>query len=323
MAIFPKLFNKWAIKRMPKGREVELNTNCTFVVPTKAGLAFMLLLVTILLVGINYQNNLAYGLCFILSSVTFLAIIHTCRNLAAIKVSNVGCSPVFAAESVSFRIQLEVMKGATRQAIGLRWVDVGYDESITSMQLVDIDKLAGAELLLNKIARKRGIFKPGRIYLETQFPLGLFVSWTEIDLLFKVIVYPKPVEGALSTIGHSSDEEEGVHSFGRGVDDFQGLRTYQPGDSKRLINWKSFSKGQGLFVRDFTALVGKDPWLDYDFVEGSVEHRLSVLCYWVLEMSQQQRPFGLKLPDIELLPATGDKHKQAALSALALFGISQ
>lgn len=323
MAIFPKLFDKWATKRMPKGREVKLDTKCIFVVPTKAGLAFMLLLVTILLVGINYQNNLAYGLCFMLSSITFLAIIHTCRNLAGIKVANVGASPIFAEESASFRIQLEVIKGATRQAIGLRWVDIAHEELLTSLQLVDINKLAGAELLLNKVTSKRGIFKPGRIYLETQFPLGLFVSWTEIDLLFKVTVYPKPVEGILSTLGHSGDEEEGMHSFGRGVDDFQGLRTYQPGDSKRLINWKSFSKGQGLFVRDFTALVGKDPWLDFDLVEGHVEHRLSVLCYWVLKMSQEQRPFGLKLPGVELSPAIGDKHKQAALSALALYGVTK
>lgn len=64
MAIFSKQFEKWVDKRMLVGREISLNSKRVYVLPTKAGLAFMLLLFIILLVGINYQNNLAYGLCF-------------------------------------------------------------------------------------------------------------------------------------------------------------------------------------------------------------------------------------------------------------------
>ncbi|AWM81307.1 hypothetical protein DKL61_13680 [Gammaproteobacteria bacterium ESL0073] len=63
--------NDWASKRMPRGKAIELNSRQVFVVPTKAGFAFIALLLIILLVGINYQNNLAYGLCFMLGALFF------------------------------------------------------------------------------------------------------------------------------------------------------------------------------------------------------------------------------------------------------------
>ncbi len=323
MAIFSKQFEKWVDKRMLVGREISLNSKRVYVLPTKAGLAFMLLLFIILLVGINYQNNLAYGLCFLLSAVMFLTIIHTCRNLSGIKLINAGAEPIFAGDLANFRMRLEVTKGTTRQAIAVIWNDDRKKQEDNNLQLIDIEKLAGAELLLAKLAKKRGIFSPGKVHLETQFPLGLFVTWVQIDLLFKVVVYPKPIEGVISTLGHAGNEEEGLHAHGKGVDDFQGLRTYQPGDSMRLVNWKSFSKGQGLFVRDFSALAGKEPWLDFDQVDGSVEHRLSVLCFWVLKMEQEQQPYGVRLPGFELTPSIGDKHKLAALYALAMHGVTQ
>lgn len=322
MAIFAKQFERWVTKRMPIGKEIQLNSKRVYILPTKAGLAFMVLLLTILMVGINYQNNLAYGLCFLLSSVFFLTIIHTCRNLSGIRLINSGADPVYADDLASFRIRLEVDKNTSKQAIAITWVDEQENQDYSHLQLIDIDKLAGAEILLSKTAKKRGVFYPGKVYLETQFPLGLFVTWVQIDLLLRVIVYPKPLEGVISTIGHAGDEEEGLHAHGRGVDDFQGLRSYQPGDSMRLVNWKSFSKGQGLFVRDFSSLAGKEPWLDFEQVAGSVEHRLSVMCYWILKLEQERQAYGVKLPGYEAAPALGDKHKFAALYALAMHGIT-
>lgn len=322
MAVVSDFMEKWAANKMLKGQEITLNYKRVFILPTKAGIVFVLLLIIILLLGINYQSNLVYGLCFTLGSILFITIIHTCRNLANTIIANAGAAPVFAGEAASFRLHLESKKGA-HQAIGVTWASFKGKELQEELQLIDVTKQTGADLLLIKEAPKRGIFYPGRIYIQTQFPLGLFVSWTEVDLFLKVIVYPKPIAGVISPSGYAGEEEDGAVSLGRGVDDFQGLRSYQPGDSMRFINWKSFSKEQGLFVKDFSSLVGQDVWLDFALVEGSIDHKLSVLCYWVLKMSQEQHPFGLKLPNIELPPDIGEKHQQEALYALAMYGITK
>lgn len=321
MSYFSKKINAWTIKRMPRGKTLSLKSRRVFVLPTKAGFAFIALMFIILMVGINYQNNLAYGLCFTLGALFFLTIIHTCSNLSGITVLNMGAESAFAEEMLSCKLRLESIGAKTKQAIGIGWDDSNSMED-GWLQRVDVDGTSGVDILLPHVARRRGYFYPGKVYIETRFPLGLFVAWVKVDPLFKVVIYPKPLESPLSTIGLAGREEEGLHAFGRGVDDFQGLRSYQPGDSMRLVNWKSFSKGQGVFVKDFSALAGKEPWLDFDQVDGSVEHRLSVLCFWALRMEKDHQPYGLRLPNQELSPSVGEHHKKEVLYALATYGIS-
>jgi uncharacterized protein (DUF58 family) len=107
------------------------------------------------------------------------------------------------------------------------------------------------------------------------------------------------------------------------VDDFQGLRGFQPGDSRRRLHWKAFSKGQGLLVKDFAALSGRDLCLDFETLGGDVEQRLSLLCHWVLTLSRSDQPFALRLPDTFLPADVGEAHRDACLRRLALYGLSE
>lgn len=310
------MLDKWIQKKRLLGKNITLDIRKVFILPTKAGIGFICLLATVLLVGINYQSNLAYALCFLMSSIFLLGIFHTCRNLSHITLANAGASAVFVGDLVSCHVKLSTPKG-NKQAINVSW-----NKMLNEHSLVDVSPLVDADVLLTMPAEKRGLFYSMPIRIETTFPFGFFISWAVVDLLFNAVIYPKPIEGKITIVGRSGEDDEGAHARGRGVDDFQGLKSYQPGDSMRLVNWKSFSKGQGILVKDFSALVGKDNWLDFDQVEGGVEQRLSVLCYWVLRMEQQQQLYGLKLPNYELSPSMGEGHKQQALYALATYGIT-
>ncbi|MCY1452249.1 hypothetical protein D9M71_691590 [compost metagenome] len=75
-----------------------------------------------------------------------------------------------------------------------------------------------------------------------------------------------------------------------------------------------------MFVKDFAALAGRDLWLDLEQLDGDLEHRLGLLCHWVLQFSCRGQPFGLRLGAQQLEPDTGDAHREACLRALALFG---
>lgn len=281
-------------------------------------MGFALLILVILVMGINYQNNLAYGLAFLLGSVFVVTILHTWRNLAGLILVNAGYSEVFAGEVAHFRMRLEG-GGRSRQAVALSWNDTAEE---IPLQLVDVDASNVVEILLTERAHRRGWLRPGRVRVETSFPLGLLTAWSFADLEHKALVYPRPVTAPLSTgKGEEGDEVDAGYDMGPGVDDFQGLRDYQPGDSMQRISWKAFSKEQGLFVKEFTALAGSDSWLDFNALSGDREYRLSVLCHWVLVFSSQGRAFGLRLPGLVLESDTGDRHKEEALRALALFGV--
>lgn len=303
----------WLARRIPPANRITLDQRRIFILPTRQGAAFGLALALMLLAGINYQNSLAYGLTFLLFSLALVTMLHTYRNLAGLHLAGGGASPVFAGEAAGFRVRLESER-RVHQAIGLGWRD-------QPLVLSDVPAGEGVALQLFHPAPNRGWLRPGRLRVESRFPLGLFVAWSWLDLDVRGLVYPPPLLNApLPRSGLDAGGEEGQRSAGQGADDFQGLRAYQPGDSRRRLDWKAFSRGQGLLVKDFSALVGSELWLDFSVLDGDTETRLSWLCQAVLDCTARQLRFGLRLPGVELAPATGESHRDAALQALALFG---
>ncbi len=307
------LWQSWIARRIPPSPSLQLNQRRIFIIPTRQGLAFGGALLLMLLAAINYQNSLAYGLTFLLLSLFIVAILHTYRNLGGLRLSALGAQPVFVGEQAAFRVRLEG-EGRNRQAIGLGW-------EAERMQFADVTADHAEELLLSVPAERRGWLRPGRLRVESRFPLGLLVAWSWVDLDQSVLVYPHPQPGDLPLeSGAAENDEEGVRPSGRGVDDYQGLRPYQPGDSRRRLHWKAYSRGQGLLVKDFSALAGRNIWLEFDSLGGDTEGRLSRLCFWVLQLTRRQQPFGLRLPDAQLAVGLDDAHRDACLRALALHG---
>ncbi|MDX5371048.1 MAG: DUF58 domain-containing protein [Pseudomonadaceae bacterium] len=307
-------WRRWIARRIPPAAQVRLNQRRIFIMPDRVGAAFGAALVLMLLAAINYENSLAYGLTFLLASVFVVAILHTYRNFAGL-ILKAGSSPaVFVGEQARFRVRLE-SDGRAHQAIALGWPP-------QPLQSQDVPAAGQRECELDLPALRRGWLRPERLRVESRFPLGLLVAWSWVDLDQAVLVYPRPLEGDLPLAAGAGDEaeDEGRRASGQGADDYQGLRDYQPGDSKRRLHWKAFSRGQGLLVKDFAALSGRDLWLDFQALGGDVEARLSLLCHWVLQLDARRQAYGLRLPGVELAPDCGDAHRQACLRALALYG---
>lgn len=306
-------WNRWLARRLPAAARVQLTQRRIFIIPTRVGLAFAVALVLMLLAAINYQNSLAYGLTFLLVSVFVVAILHTYRNLAGLILKAGGGEAVFVGQQACFRLGLE-SAGRPHQAIALGWPPA-------ALQAVDVPAQGLSECQLSLPAIRRGWLRPGRVRVESRFPLGLLVAWSWVDLEQSLLVYPRPLPGELPlALGRGDDAEPGFQALGPGADDFQGLKSYQPGDSKRRLHWKAYSRGQGLLVKDFAALAGRDPCLDFSALDGPSEARLSLLCHWVLALSERHQVFALQLPGTYRAADSGERHREACLRALALFG---
>ncbi|WP_322977914.1 DUF58 domain-containing protein [Pseudomonas sp. C11] len=315
LASLKPYWRRWLARRIPAAASVRLDQRRIFILPSGVGAAFGLVLLLMLVAAINYQNSLAYGLTFLLAAIFVVAILHTYRNLAGLVLKAGGGTAVFSGEQAIFRVRLESL-GREHQAVALGWPP-------TPLRQVDVAAKGLTEVELSLASERRGWLQPPRLRVESRFPLGLLVAWSWVDLDQAVLVYPQPLAGELPlAAGAGEDEEDGVQARGQGADDFQGLRGYQPGDSKRRLAWKAYSRGHGLQVKDFAMLAGRDLWLDFDSLAGDVETRLSRLCHWVLQLAERQQPFGLRLPGLTLEPDQGDGHREACLRALALFGES-
>ncbi|MCQ4287499.1 DUF58 domain-containing protein [Pseudomonas stutzeri] len=316
MRLLPRLRDRWLLKRIPPGPSMRLDQRRIFIMPTPVGMTFLIALLLMLVAAINYQNSLAYALTFLLGSVYMVAILHTWRNLAGLTLHAGGSQAVFLGEQARLQVRLE-SRGRLYQAVALGWPKSG-------LQVVDVPAGGTCEVDLSLATEHRGWLRPGRLRVESRFPLGILVAWSWVDLQLAALVYPRPAIGELpEAAGAAEEEREGSRASGPGIDDYQGLKPWQPGDSRRRLNWKAYSRGQGLLVKDFTALLGEEPLLDLDALDGDIEARLSLLCHWVVELSARQQPFALRIAATTIGPDAGVDHRNHCLRELALFGLER
>ncbi|WP_122664619.1 DUF58 domain-containing protein [Pseudomonas viridiflava] len=314
---FRPFWQRWLARRIPPASRVRLDHRRIFIMPTRTGGSFALVLFLMLLVAINYQNSLAYGLTFLLLSMAILGILHTYRNLSGLVISAGVSRPVFVGETVQLSLRLDA-DGRAHQAISLGW-------DAASVQQVDVSAEERVEVELTLLAQSRGWLRAPRLRIESVFPLSILRTWSWLDLEQTALIYPRPVAGAMPLLKgvQPHAEDQGLATQGPGVDDYQGLRVYQPGDNRRRLHWKAYSRGQGLLLKDFTDLSGHDLCLDFMALGGDIEERLSRLCYWVVILSQRQQPFALRLPGFLSAVDNGNQHRETCLRALALYGVRQ
>ncbi|WP_428633270.1 DUF58 domain-containing protein [Sedimenticola sp.] len=284
-----------------------------YIIPTRYGLGFALLLLLMWIGSINYANNLGFLLTFLLAGLGMVTMLHTWRNLVGLTLRPGRCEPVFKGQPASFEIQLCNTRGEERPGIRLH-----FDPSASASE--DLPPRSEQTLTLMQRAERRGRFPMPRCTLSTRYPLGLFYAWSYLELASETLVYPAPGSHiAASNLPSYQPSQQG--DKGVGTDDFVGLRSYRPGDSPRQIDWKAQAREQGLHTKQFGGDRADLLWIDWQQYPGlETEARLSALCRAVLDAAGRQQDFGLRLPDLQLKPARGETQRQAALTALALFG---
>lgn len=312
--LLQRLIMGWLKRRLPPQQRVRLGQKHIFIVPSAAGYGFALCLLLILLVAINYQNSLAYAMVFLLAAIGMLSMLHTWRNLSGLELTGLSVPPCFAGQKAQISLQLRSLRHA-HQAIQLS-IDAQPESEIET----SIAHAAQEQVQLLLPMAQRGLHPIPRIRVTGRYPLGLWTAWSLVDLGQHVLVYPKPVTAAIQLAGSASEQgDDGLQAGGPGVDDYEGLVAWRPGDSLARVNWKSWSKGQGLLVKQFSELKGKQSALDFSALAGDVELRLSLLCAMVLDLSAQDVAYSLRLPARQIPVGQGLAHRNECLAALALF----
>lgn len=308
-------FLKFIRKRSgPFDGEVVLDSSRVYILPTRTGIMFGVLLLLLLVGSVNYEKSLGYALTFLLVGIGNIAILSTWKNLKGLVVSDAGCAPVFAGDIAKFRIRCFNPDGSSRHSISLF-----HDQSEHSVTDIEPDGSAG--MSFDVATSSRGKCKAGPIKLSTEFPFGLFVAWTWVDLNRDALVYPRPSEQLPEIFNDASDAGED-ETAGAGQEVFDGLRSYQPGESYRRVSWKSFARNNELMTKHYSGGATVERWIDWSNIAvDDTEEKLSVMCRLVLESDERGATYGLRLPGTSIDPDSGKPHRHRCLRALALYGI--
>lgn len=301
-------FLPWRPPRIESG-PLTLTTRRLYILPTRAGLVFGVLLLGLLLGAMNYGLSLAYLFTFWFAGVALAAMLLTHRNLLGLTLRAEATAPVYAGETSRFHLHLEAPD--PRRRLRLRQPEITGPLA---------DATPSGQLDLPVPQPRRGWHTPGRFALESTWPLGLFRCWTVLELDWGVLVYPAPATERLPLPHHDPGDGDAGTRWASEGSEFHGLRQYRPGDPPRRIAWKSMARGgQSLLTKEFAGSAAPQHlWLDWRQTPGAdAEARLSRLTRWVLDAHAAGLAWGLILPGCRLPPHTGEAHLRDSLEALA------
>ena len=309
-------------------------------------MGFLALLLVLLLVAINYQNNLIYGLVFLLATVFVIAIHLTFANLHGLTIKGSANDPVFLGDRASITINVFAKKRARfsirfelpQRIISTAASGANFSSNIaeptiaggaTDYEAPTILAFTGAESTAKcevfAYPKSRGTFHAGRLLIESHYPLGLVRCWSWIDVAQPTWVYPRPIQPSVSAQSVSSDDDDSSPSesasHDRLGDDLYSFRAYQEGDTLKQIHWPSVARGDTPLV-DLRAKNASDAneIIDFnDYTNVDSETRLSWMCYRVVRAHAVNRPFTLRLPGKEIACHASDLTNSEALIALARF----
>jgi uncharacterized protein (DUF58 family) len=307
----------WFIERIRRRRGIThwpftFEYRHIYVVPTVFGFGFGLMLVLTALGGLNFNNNMALLVVFILASIGQLTTLLAYRNLVGVIITSVRAEPVFEGDRAIFRIHLNNEEDRHRFAIQSGLLD--FEDCI------DIPANSTNALSLRVEAPQRGWQDLPPFKLETRFPIGLFRAWSWVIPTARCLVYPAPARKP-PPLPRTGSGQAGQTLVGDG-DQIHGLRKYRPGDSLRHVAWRTSARHDRLYSLEMETPRQQACEIAWDLLPGTeVEMRLSILTAWVMNAEHKQIPYSLALPDSNVAIGLGTNHRAQCLELLALYGL--
>lgn len=295
--------------------------------PSRAGLAFAVLLLALWIAAVNYGLGLGYALTYFAAACAIADMLFTSRNLAGLALAATPGKPVFTGSHALFTLRLINRSARPRHAIHLAAFG-----SPAAPSLADIAAHGETAVSIGVAAQQRGWLAAPPVRLSGRFPLGLFVAWCHWQPEARVLVYPQPEHNApplplpAGTVRQVQQAQPPRTSGG--ALELAGVRAYQPGDPLHRLAWRHIARhdGEHLFSKQFQpatdAQAGAAPgsiMLEHAALHAlAPEARLSRLAAWVLTAERDGQPYGLRLGALTVAPGLGLSQRDACLRALAL-----
>ena len=314
----------WWQARLPLADSITLTQRNVYILPTWPGFMLGATLLVLLVASINYQLNLGYLLTFLLAGSAVVGM-HVCHGtLRGITLNLIAPDAQYTGANTVIGINLVSERRSVRHGIGMSVMGAGNEahhwrNETPQWVWTDVPAQGSCTVHVAFKPERRGLHRVPTLTAETRFPLGTFRVWTVWRPAAQVLVYPapEPHPPPLPAGEPRAGGAQAAHLHATG--EYDGVRAYRRGDPLKLVVWKKAAKADELVSRDAQQAQQFELWLD--FAHAGVfdtEHKLSRLCAWVVEADKRSLDYGLRLPGLEVKPASGLAHKKRCLEALAL-----
>jgi uncharacterized protein (DUF58 family) len=303
--------------------------------PTRAGWAFLLIIMGVGFAALNTGNNLLYLVLSLMLAFLTLSGFLSESALRGVCVRRLPPREIFA--EADNRVVLEIHNDQARiPAFALVVEDREEFEGDASRSGAHESKCrpVGRVFALRvgpgrTEARayplhplRRGELRLREFRVSTRFPFGLFLKSRTIEAPESILVYPSLrgwQAGRLFDESNEDGESQGARE-GQGSD-VSGLREFLPGDSRRRIHWKGSLRRRDLLVRtvEETRNIEIDVHLRTHGIEpgASFEERVSLAASEAVAELESGHRVGLHTGRERLRPAAGRRQRASILTVLA------
>lgn len=315
----------WWLARLPRSDVLQLTQRNVYLLPTGAGAMLALTLLVLLMASINFQLNLGYLLTFVLTACACAGVLIGHATLRGLQLQLAPPEPVFSGQTALLRLALHNARRTPRRAIALA-LHEGDRREDAHWAWADVPGQGQVPVQLACPAYRRGLQPLPALVVQTRYPLGTFRVWALWRPAATLLVYPppEPHPPPLPVGLYPSSQDTGALAGNSG--DYDGVRAWRRGDPLKTLAWKKAARtlatGSGTLVsRERAARAPRQLWLDASAC-GLAEREalLARLTAWVLQADQRALHYGLRLPGVEIAPASGAEQRLRCLRALALYG---
>jgi len=304
----------WDARREPR-ESLTLTQRNIYIVPSRAGLMFGVVLLLLLVVAINYQLSLGFALTFLLAGSAAASMQMTHGSLRGLTLHLKPLVPAFDGDAAVLEVVV-TNPGAARMGVGF-----GLDLGMRPIPLAyaEIPAQGQVSVHLSWLAPHRGLHQLPVLRVESRYPFGLFRAWTIWRPAGQQWIYPRPESPTppWPQVEASQGDDRPAARTGSGTE-FEGVRAYRRGDTLRQVVWKKAARTGELISRETAGAVQRELVLQWQQAQGlDTEARLARLAAWVVAADAAGHRWGLVLPNAELAPDNGTPHRHAALRALA------
>lgn len=304
-----RLWHRLSLLARPRQREPlpsVIDRRRIYVLPTGFGLFFGAVVGAMLLGALNYNNNPALLLAFVLAAAFHNSLVRAHLNLSGIRLEAVHADPVHAGQPLQLRCVVQASGRRVRAGLTL--------EDAAAFTLGPGER---CEVDVPLATHQRGWLPVPRMRLETRYPLGLGVAWCWFWPSQQVLVYPV-AEAHPPPLPEDAGQGQSPRRDPSGQE-LHHLRDYRPGDPMRQVAWKTSARADRLLVRENESTRGREVVLDWSrLAQLDAESRIRRLTRWVIEAERQGVRYRLRIPGTDLGPDHGPRHRHACLRALAL-----
>lgn len=216
---------------------------------------FLLLYVVCWFYALAFDKPEGWFLVYFLSTVLIFGLLLIFPTLKPWEIQLIQSADELFIDRLPFNLRFKLTKTATnywcypflKVGIDFAGTDEGFEETI-----YPVFKKEEA-ICFQKVTLKRGCYQQNTLLLEAGDPFGLIVKHKKLTLQQPILVYPaylmsvkEQLMKEMALLKPSLFQKNEWSQF-----QLKSIRTYQPGDPFHHIDWKTSSKQQVLYTKEY------------------------------------------------------------------------